>query len=259
MPTKTDRPIYMQYLCRKRRNAAPFVIPPFGVMWHQIVERGESTMKQAKQRKKLGRPEGQTNLSDKILDVAEVSFADLGYAGTSLRQVADQLGVNAAMIAYYFDNKENLFKAVFLRKGNEVAAQRMKSLEALTAKGAYDVEALVRAFLEPSAKYRKTKQGRAFLRLHARLHMEPEALSFQLRREAYNESTKAYAEAFHRVLPHLPIASVYHKLSLMIGAYLYAFSDTNRLDELIDMEKKATVQADLFEDIVRFAVAGMKA
>ena len=60
-----------------------------------------------------GRPEGQTNLADNILDAAEVLFAESGYAGTTLRQVAERLAVTPAMIAYYFQNKDNLFRAVF--------------------------------------------------------------------------------------------------------------------------------------------------
>ncbi|TNF17253.1 MAG: TetR/AcrR family transcriptional regulator [Rhodobacteraceae bacterium] len=203
--------------------------------------------------KKVGRPEGQTNLSDKLLDAAELLFAEQGYSGTALRQVADKLDVNPAMTAYYFKNKENLFREVFLRRGLVVARQRLERLAALSAEGSHTVEDLARAFLEPSAQLMGTRQGRAFLRLHARLHMEPEAFSYALRREVYDESTRAYAQAFHRLLPQATELQIFQKVSLMVGAYLYAFSDTNRLAELA---KSQNATDDLLDTTVAFVVGG---
>ena len=203
--------------------------------------------------KRAGRPEGKTNLADKILDQPELLFAEQGYSGTSLRRVADRLDVNPAMTAYYFKNKENLFREVFLRRGLEVADARMQQLEKLINSGTFKIDDLARAFLEPSAKLMANKQGRAFLRLHARLHMEPEPFSFALRREVYDESTCAYVEAVCDVLPGQSKAKIYQKMSLMIGAYLYAFSDTNRLKELA-MSEEAT--KDLLETTVAFVVGG---
>lgn len=203
--------------------------------------------------KRVGRPEGQRNIANNILDKAELLFAEQGYAGTTLRQVADAADVTSAMTAYYFKNKENLFRQVFLRRGLDIAKQRMVKLGTLSQANACTIESLVRAFLEPSSELRKTVQGRAFLRLHARLHMEPEPLSFALRREVYDESTRAYVEAFTKLLPDQPQQKIYQKMSLLVGAYLYAFSDTNRLKELA-MTDNAT--DNLLETTVAFAIGG---
>lgn len=211
-------------------------------------------------RKKPGRPEGQSTLPDQILDVAETMFAELGYAGTSLRQVAETVEANPALINYYYSNKENLFRAVFLRRGLKVSQQRMERLAALEAQGAFGVEDLVRAFLEPSEQLRDSDQGRAFLRLHARLHMEPEEISYELRRQVYHDSTQAYAKAFRQVLPHLSHAALSHKISLMVGSYLYAFSDTNRMREIAGNDPESPgAREDLLNDTVAFVTAGMLA
>ncbi|PTQ66689.1 TetR/AcrR family transcriptional regulator [Celeribacter persicus] len=206
--------------------------------------------------KRVGRPEGQRNLADKILDKAEILFAEQGYSGTTLRQVADAADVTSAMTAYYFKNKENLFREVFTRRGLDIAKQRMDRLTILQNEGGLTLETLVRAFLQPSSDLRHTDQGRAFLRLHGRLHMEPEPLSFSLRREVYDESTRAYVEALVALLPEQPEKLIYQKMSLMVGAYLYAFSDTNRLKELA-MSEDAT--DDLLETTVAFSVGGFLA
>jgi AcrR family transcriptional regulator len=54
-------------------------------------------------------------MSDKhvhILEVAEDLFAEKGFDGTSVRDIAGQAGVNLAMISYYFGSKEKLMAAL---------------------------------------------------------------------------------------------------------------------------------------------------
>jgi AcrR family transcriptional regulator len=48
---------------------------------------------------------------EKILSEALVLFAEKGYAGTSVRDVAGAAGVNLAAIAYHFGDKEGLYRA----------------------------------------------------------------------------------------------------------------------------------------------------
>jgi AcrR family transcriptional regulator len=48
---------------------------------------------------------------DRIVTVARASFAESGWAGTSLRAVARDAGVDARLIAYYFADKSALLEA----------------------------------------------------------------------------------------------------------------------------------------------------
>lgn len=77
-----------------------------------------------------GRPadSGRQCLKGQILDVAEVLFAENGYAGTPIRRIADEAGVNPALVHYYFDNKKNLLQTVVKRSveplGQAIAAMK---------------------------------------------------------------------------------------------------------------------------------------
>ncbi len=51
-----------------------------------------------------------------ILDTAERLFSENGFDGASTRAIANEAGVNMAMLNYYFGSKEGLYKAVFERK-----------------------------------------------------------------------------------------------------------------------------------------------
>lgn len=50
-----------------------------------------------------------------ILDAAHAVFVRRGTAGARMQEVADEAGVNKAMLHYYFRNKERLAEAVFRR------------------------------------------------------------------------------------------------------------------------------------------------
>lgn len=53
-----------------------------------------------------------------ILNVAEELFAEKGFDGTSVRDIAQLAGVNLAMISYYFGSKEKLLESLIeLRAG----------------------------------------------------------------------------------------------------------------------------------------------
>lgn len=53
---------------------------------------------------------------DAILQVAEEMFAENGFEGTSIRDLAARADVNLAMISYYFGSKEKLFEALVMNR-----------------------------------------------------------------------------------------------------------------------------------------------
>jgi len=59
----------------------------------------------------------------RIAEAAEELFAERGFDGAAIRDIAGKAGVNAAMIHYYFGNKEGLYHAML-----EAAASRVRAL-----------------------------------------------------------------------------------------------------------------------------------
>ena len=51
-----------------------------------------------------------------ILNVAERLFAEEGFDGTSVRDIAKKANINVAMISYYFGSKEKLLEAVVIHR-----------------------------------------------------------------------------------------------------------------------------------------------
>jgi len=52
----------------------------------------------------------------KIMEAAELLFAEQGFNGTSVRDIAEKAGVNLAMISYYFGSKDKLLETLFAER-----------------------------------------------------------------------------------------------------------------------------------------------
>ena len=207
-----------------------------------------------------GRPEGVSNVRDEILDAAEIEFAGGGYTGTSLRNVAERAKVTQALINYYFGSKHGLFREVYTRRGNQISDQRMESFAQLRKSGKpLKIRDVIEAFLLPALRMREMPGGRTFMRLNARLHTEPPEISYKLRTEVYDKSTRIFAEALREALPHLSAKDAYWRTTLVVGAYLYAFSDTHRLDIMAPGVCNPNDHEEVLDAITAFVTGGMLA
>lgn len=67
-----------------------------------------------------------TDFNDKqiqILQVAETLFAEKGFDGTSIRDIAKEAKINIAMISYYFGSKEQLLESLIVYRATDIKLQ----------------------------------------------------------------------------------------------------------------------------------------
>lgn len=203
-----------------------------------------------------GRPEGRTANREEILDKAEKGFAERGYAAARLRDIAHAANVTQAMVNYYFGSKQELLKEVYLRRGQQLANERMELLDRLKSKRSFKVNDILRAYLIPAFRLRATAGGRAFLRLQARLHAELDNFAFELRREAYDRPVRQYTKLLMQLVPKLTEEAVYLRFAQLIGIYLYVLSDAHRIEDISGGKCSMPPSELMIEEIVGFASAG---
>ncbi len=74
-----------------------------------------------KKARSVDRPRGRPldlksgELQSRLLDIAQSQFAEHGFAATPVRKLADEAGVNPALVHYYFGSKRELLIAVMDR------------------------------------------------------------------------------------------------------------------------------------------------
>ena len=79
----------------------------------------------------------------KIGTVAEALFAERGFDGTSIREIAEQAGATKALIYHYYDSKETLYQTLLEEAVSGVVTQ----IEAIAADGT-EPEAQIRAVVQ---------------------------------------------------------------------------------------------------------------
>src|ERR1051325_9238915 len=60
------------------------------------------------------------NTQDKILEAARKVFVMKGMYGARMQDIADEAGINKALLHYYFKNKEKLFEQIFMEAAGKL-------------------------------------------------------------------------------------------------------------------------------------------
>lgn len=68
-----------------------------------------------------------SSTEEKILAAAKKVFVQKGMAGARMQDIADEAGINKALLHYYFSNKEKLFEMIF----TEAAAKLFPRINAI--------------------------------------------------------------------------------------------------------------------------------
>lgn len=158
-------------------------------------------------------PGGQT--PERLLDAAELLFAERGIDAVSVRAVNAAAGANVAAVHYHFGSKDALVDAVLRRRMDALGARRLAMLAALPAAGPPEVRAVVEALVVPLAELATEPggSGPAYVRVLATL----EGGGPDGRRRlgaAFAPQFRPFDAALARALPDLPDAVRHFRLGL---------------------------------------------
>lgn len=199
---------------------------------------------------------------EKILDVAEVLFAERGIAATSLRALTKAADVNLAAVHYHFGSKESLLDAVLERHAEPANAERLADLARLTANGARPpVEEILTAFVVPGLRSMRAFGERPELlgRLKARVEAQPADVVEALFRKHFGLVCARFLEALQRALPHLSRDLVDERFRFALGALSAAFSGALELDTIPGHPPLRPALDQRVGRLIQFLAAGLRA
>lgn len=197
-----------------------------------------------------------------ILDAAEALFAEHGYDGVTLRQVAGRAGVDTALVHYYFTAKRGLFDAVFLRRAEILNAERLRALDAYEREhGANMTTAgLMQAFLRPVLNP-STHAGpgwRSYFALVAQVNNTP-VWGGETMTRYFDPVIRRLIDLLRRVLPDVPDRELYWAYHMLSGALTLTLGQTGRLDLLSGGLCRSDDLETAADRMVAFATAGFEA
>jgi AcrR family transcriptional regulator len=83
-----------------------------------------------------------------IIETAEKLFANKGFDGASVRDIAEEAGVNVAMISYYFGSKEKLLEALFTYRAQGTVEKLQGMLQNKEEEPLEKVNSMIDFFIE---------------------------------------------------------------------------------------------------------------
>ncbi len=167
---------------------------------------------------------------ERILRTAERLFAERGFNGVSVRELAAAAQVNIASIGYHFSNKEGLLSEVYRRHCEPMIAERLRGLKAASRlRGRAKVAAIIGAFIRPALAQVEVEDGATFIRLRAVLSGENSELLEKLVAENFDQSSSAFIDELCECLPHLSRTDVCWRFHFLLGTIYYTAAGPHRI------------------------------
>ena len=152
----------------------------------------------------------------RILDTAERLFGEYGYAGTSLRHIISEAGVNLAAVHYHFGSKQDLLDEVILRKAGPLNERRLQLLDQFEAESAPEsapIDKILEAIIAPAILIDKSPE---FLKLMGRAHAE--GLMPAIAQRHFQPLIARFLSALCRALPGVSRKELLWRAHFAIGA-----------------------------------------
>lgn len=192
------------------------------------------TSETTKPRKKSRKAEQRAEMMEQILDAAEYLFSIHGLYGTTLKDVAQRVGVHHSLLNYYFTDKRQLFDEVFRRRAEITRDRRMKALDDYEAAcgGKPTVEGALHAFLDTDLDlYIQGGEGwKNFATLGAQVSNSK--LGAELFDEHFDALVLRLIGILKRALPQCDEADIFWSYHFVSGGLMLTLARTGRIDRL---------------------------
>ncbi|MFO7908547.1 TetR family transcriptional regulator [Vreelandella aquamarina] len=188
----------------------------------------------------------------RILDTAEVLFAERGFAETSLRNITSKAKVNLAAVNYHFGSKKALIQSVFSRYLDPFSVRFHSALDELEERYQGSIiplevllETMATTVLSVPAERNSLK---VFMRLLGLAYSQAQGHLRRFIQEQYGDVFTRFTELVRQATPELPDAERFWRLHFMLGTVIFTFSG---LDALKDIAQKDYQEHVSVRDLVR--------
>jgi AcrR family transcriptional regulator len=194
----------------------------------------------------------------RILDAAEQLFAEFGYHGVTLKDVAARVGVSSTLIHYHFKGKESIYEAVWARRAPLCARNRLEAMRRYAEEVGDNVtvEGALRAWIDTdlNAQIEDEEQWFAFGKIAAQANSAA-GWGAEKMTKYFNPVVLALIDLLKKAVPDCDEATIFWGYHFVSGAMTHNMARTGRLD---DLSRGLCSSAD-FESIKQYMATFMAA
>lgn len=199
---------------------------------------------------------------DRILDAAEALFAERGFDGVTLRQIASSAGVDVALANYHFGKKLALFNAVFERRAallNQSRLDALRKVQAEQGDAGPSVEQIIEAFLRPLEITQETADPgwRHYLALIAYVNNST-YWGKRMMSKLFDDLVQEFIQALREALPSASDQDLYWCYHNLSGALTLTLAQTERIDTLSGGICQSSDFQAAYDHMIPFVAAGFR-
>ena len=200
----------------------------------------------------------------RLLSSTERLFASRGFAGVTMRQVAERAQTNIASAHYHFGSKEGMVLEMLKRRIEPINAQRLQYLEEsrkLAGESSLPVREIFRALILPiSFEIAKSMTSREILaQLVARSFTEPARFIQKMHRRFFGELSEIFINELQRTYPNASKKELYWNLHIAISSMLGTLAQHRRLHDFSRGNCDESDVEDMCNRLINFVSSGFDA
>jgi AcrR family transcriptional regulator len=199
---------------------------------------------------------------ERILDAAEQLFAEFGYHGVTLKDVAERVGVSSTLIHYHFNGKESIYEAVWARKAPQSSHNRLEAMR-LYAEEAGDnitVEGALRAWIDAdlNVQIEHPEYWAAFGKIAAQANSAA-GWGADKMNNYFNPVVLALIDLLKKAMPGCDEKTLFWAYHFVSGAMTHNMARTGRLDQLSHGLCSSNDFVSIKKHMATFMAAGIQA
>jgi AcrR family transcriptional regulator len=197
---------------------------------------------------------------ERLILSAERLFAEKGYEGVSVREIADDAKANLSLVSYYFGGKEGLLAEIYTHYSQVLNGERARLLAIDRKNGRKPtLEEVLEAFIRPSLDGTHSgSRERGFLRLRAVLLVENSCLLEELVAHSFDRYTKLFVDALSECLPHLKKDDVFWLFHFLLGTIHYTATGPQRIKAITKGRCNTSDPEATLKELIPFLAAGFR-
>jgi AcrR family transcriptional regulator len=206
----------------------------------------------------------QVDTVDKILDAAELLFAEKGFSETSLRMITSKANVNLAAVNYHFGSKNALIQAVFSRfLGPLSEIMEKASIEnGWGVDNIPNLEEILKLYTKSLLKIPTSHENGVaiFMRLMGLAYTQSQGHLRRYLEAEYTKTFRLFLELIRLSTPGLSVKERFWRTQFTLGSVAFTMSSLQPLTEILENSKAARANPEeVVELLVPFILAGLTA
>ena len=201
---------------------------------------------------------------NRLLKSTESIFANRGFSGLTLREVAQRSQTNLASAHYHFGSKEAMVLEMLKSRVKPINQRRMECLQEAREKTGdkpLTTQQILQALILPIGEEiaKSTHSRETLAQLVARTFTEPARFIEKMHRKFFGDLCEIFMDELRRTHPHSEEEDLYWNLHLAISSMLGALAQHRRLKDFSKGNCKEEDSQEMIERLVVFASHGFEA